>query len=237
MATYTMRLGAAIEATGGTADRVNGMTHLRDTNIGLEHYPIFDEAHRDTLNSHIVDRYWNSEIAHETIPAFRLALSAHMNLHMPTFNEQYRAALVKYDPLRTVDMETTGESVAEQEARTTGTSSSEAKGNSKARNINSEFPQTMLAGDEDYASAGVDASSWSENSGSDSQEGVSDNKSRGESRSRSTGYSVYPAQLVRLRQDLVLNVDLLVVQSMQELFFGLWMNSDEYSGNGYPYGY
>lgn len=237
MTTFTMRLGEAIELSGGTADVVNGATVLRNTNIGLEHYPIFDEAHRDTLNGLIVDTYWNHEIGLETISSFRQALSVHMRLNMPAFNKQYEAALVKYDPLKTVDMETTGTSKAEQLATTEGESESGSTGTSKARTVASEFPQTILSGNEDYATNAQDSNSNSENSATDRQTGASESNTSGESTSRSTGYSMYPAQLVRLRQDLVLNVDKLVVDSLQSLFFGLFQNSDEFTGNGNYYGY
>lgn len=238
MTTFTVRLGEAIELSGGTSEVVNGATILRGSNIGLEHYPIFDEAHRDTLNGLIVDTYWNHEIGLETISSFRQALSVHMRLNMPAYNKQYEAALVKYDPLKTVDMETTGVSTAEQLASTKGESESGSSGTSKARQVASDFPQTMLAGNEDYATSAQDSNSNSENTASDKQTGSSESNTSGESTSRSTGYSMYPAQLVRLRQDLVLNVDRLVVESLQPLFFGLFQNNDEFStGKGYYYGY
>src|SRR4051794_4007521 len=61
MGTFTMPLKTAIElAPKG--------------DIGLNDYPIFDEAYRPTLNKKITDRYLNREIGMETISLFRHAM-------------------------------------------------------------------------------------------------------------------------------------------------------------------
>lgn len=55
----------------------------------LDNYPIFDENYRETLNSKILNHYFDAEIGFETAPLFRHYLLAKLNEIMPTYNIMY----------------------------------------------------------------------------------------------------------------------------------------------------
>ena len=103
MPTYTMELWRLAE--------------LRNGDIGLDDYPIFDPAYREDLNKKIFDRYHNREYDAETGDLFVFYMRRRMNEIMPLYNQLYESERIEYDPLSTVDIRTvtTGESASGSE--------------------------------------------------------------------------------------------------------------------------
>lgn len=99
---------------------------LIDNNFdfGLQNYPIFDESYRSTLNSNILNYYFESEIGVETPALFKRLLNDRMALIMNKYNVLYQAQreLLNHDLLNNVNLtETyTGGSESESESTTTG---------------------------------------------------------------------------------------------------------------------
>jgi hypothetical protein len=76
----------------------------RDTFLGLDLYPIYDELNRPILNDLIVNHYYNQEIGMETIQLFQFAIMRRMMEIMPFYNQMYASVALKYNPLITVDI-------------------------------------------------------------------------------------------------------------------------------------
>lgn len=108
MSEYTMTLEEAYELTGGSYEIVDGKTILSGGTIGLEHYPIFDEDYRATLNGHIFDHYRLDEIGFENLSVFVMKMRSRMNVIMPYFNKLYNIEKLNIDPLSTINITTTG---------------------------------------------------------------------------------------------------------------------------------
>lgn len=233
MPTFTMTFADAIEATGGTLAYFNGRTILTGGNIGLEHYPIFDEKHRSVLNSHIVDAYLNDEIAHETVSIFRLRLSAHMNLHMPLFNKRYELALRDVDPLKTMDVRTQAKQKGREKGQADSESNAEGDNEAGSRSVYSDTPGSMLAGDADYATNASDANNFSTSKSTGKDQSKTQGESENESESHTEGYNGSPSDILARAQSNLLNVDQLVVGSLQHLFMSIMGNHDEYPVRGY----
>ena len=142
MSAFTMPLHEVIKRTGGTLEVVNGVSKMTGGDIGLGHYPIFDDntAYRDTLNGKIIDHYMNREIGFETIPMFQLAMRRKMNEIMPLFNQLYKSQQIEFDPLSTMDVVTvmTGDTNTTSNVNTTGNSTTE--NNSKSRSVSHDTP-------------------------------------------------------------------------------------------------
>lgn len=141
--------------------------------IGLDDYPIYDEAHRQVLNDKIIRRYWFREIGLETWGLFKWHLRAHMHEVMPYYNELYETLGLIVDPLSTRDMSldetwTRDESESDERSRrgkssetesTTGTSDSHTtqtgSTTSSDRNVFQDTPMNGLdtgaVEDMDYA--------------------------------------------------------------------------------------
>lgn len=219
---------------------------LTNDHIGLDDYPIFDEAYRKTLNARIKRTYWLKEIAHETIDIFVWRMSLKMDLIMPRYNRMYLAELENTDPLDgNRHYSKTGQDGTSQNAGTnTQASTGTGENTSKGRTVGSDTPQTRLAGDGDYATSISDAStSGTSSSKNDSNSSSSSNSSYiNNQHSESWGYSGSKARAIADYRGTLLNVDDLVITELSDLFLGLWDDDSPHTPNGlvdgyfYPYG-
>lgn len=202
MAEFTMYLKDVIENTDG--------------HIGLDDYPIFDVAYRAQLNKKITDHFWNREIGVETIDMFVFAVKRKMNEIMPLYNQFYQTQLLDVDPFITFDSATESSNQAESIA----TNTSDAK--STARAVNSDTPQTQLAGNEDYATGIVDNVAESTNTG----DANSSDSSLGSVNTR--GFSGAMSDLLIRYRDTFLNIDMQIIAELEDCFMQLWSTGDEY---------
>jgi hypothetical protein len=208
---------------------------------GLQHYPIFDEAHRDALNQKILDRFWNREIGQETPSMFRLALRRKMNEIMPYYNQLYKSEQLKFDPFKTIGIKNVSNNSVETSA--TGESTTESDSNAKSRAVASTFPQTQLNGSGDYATNAQDNISDTNATGKGSEE--SSSKQDGTGDSETSGFSGNQTNMLMLYRESFLNIDLEIIEQLNNanLFMLVWDNGDEYSersaynGFGYPLPY
>lgn len=196
--------------------------------LGLGTYPIFDEGYRQILNGKIIDEYWNREIGTETIDNFRLILRKKMDQIMPYYNQMYESQQIEYSALQTMDIRSIGKSdlKGKEDAETKNNTTTETK--SGSRGINSNFPQTMLAGDEDYATSGNDLNSTSKVEGDGELTVSSNNSSENNSDSHVTGYQGNAASLVMQYRNSLINVDTMVLAELEDCFMLLFNNGDEY---------
>lgn len=212
MPTFTMELGEVLGITD---------------NIGLDKYPIFDENYRKTLNSKIIDHYYNQEIGRETISMFRLSMSRRMNEIMPYYNQLYESEKLKINPLLTVDMESTGTNSSKQDAENTSTSSSDVVANSSS--YNTEYPQTSILTGEEYASSGNrgESDTVSEAKGGEKSTATGS----GENASRTKGIQGNQSAMLNAYRETFLNIDLQIIMELSDCFMGIWNNTDNYAGS------
>lgn len=289
MATYTMALHEVIERRGGTVTWEDGRCRLSGVDIGLDHYPLHKEEHRDDLNGLIVDHYYNREIGVETVEMFTMNLRRRMNEIMPYYNQLYATLDIEFDPLSTIDIttETTGseqgrsvssegevsgttetgtssatttdhsegtrqeanESTSDNTTGSTGSSSSEAY----------EFPQQQLGADGHYATSASKSASESGSTGSSestsdtattteddstsettgttsaqvdgtvTRDGTGETEAERESTSRTHGYQGNAADMLARFREQILNIDLLIIDDLADLFMIVLDNNDEFS--------
>ena len=223
MAMYTMELRKAVELVRG--------------DIGLDDYPIHDEAYRETLNSNILNHYHYREIGFETIDMFRFKLKAKMALIMPYYVQMYRSLEIEFDPLNTFKMETESESTSTGTNATESTSSAANSNNteSTSRAVASDFPQMQLSGNKDYATSANDSTGKTGVTGTSSESANVDSIANDTTKAKSTSkgfQGVASDLLVRYRESL-LNVDQMVIAELNDLFMQVWDNGDELGD--YPY--
>lgn len=159
----------------------------------LDALPMFDDAYRPVILSHILDRYSTRRISYDTPDQFGLAVRRWMNLQLgpqSVLNRRYLSTAVEL-PLDTQNAETAD----------------------KARDATSDFPQTALSGNVDYASTATDR--------------VGDTLYTGR-----LGKSV--AELLELQRAAFLNVDEELLQAMDSLFLQVWDRSEYDGSSGAP---
>lgn len=215
MATFTMQLREAYEQMSG--------------DIGLSDYPIHDESYRGTLNRKIVRHYWHHEIGQETPDLFRWMLAARMNEIMPYFVQLYKTNDLDYDPMSTVDMTTTTASDSASDTQAEGASDSASGSGSASRGVNSEFPQTMLSEDGDYATNATDSTSASDSTASASETNASQVASTSTGETTQRGRSQSGALLLQAHRDTIINIDIQIIDAISDLFMHVWDIDSPYS--------
>lgn len=202
---------------------------LRDVmanhDIGLIDYPIFDEGYRLPLNKKITDHYRFREIGTETVDMFIFMLNRRMNEIMPLYNQLYESANIGVDFMHTIDMYNLSQGVQtqKQDNQAESTSTSDVRNTSRA--VSSVTPQTQLAGDGDYAD-GLQDTSGDTHSGTTGRESAKGSV-QGDSRQtgRTVGRTGSAAGLLSEWRATMLNIDMMVIGDLSDLFFGLWDHS------------
>ncbi len=212
-------------------------------NLGLGTYPIFDEDYRIPLNNKIIEHYWFREIGLETPQLFVRFLNRKMNEIMPYYNQLYKSTLLKFDPLSNYNLTTKGDSTGQSDssrdyernerANTDASSTSGNDSHSTSRALISSTPQMQLAGHEDYATSVTDTTSDSSSNGDSTQKSQADSYSKDATVSASKSTDSYlntvtgisgitsSSALMQFR-DTFLNIDMLVIEDLAELFMGLY---------------
>lgn len=161
---------------------------------GMNSYPIFKEEYRDILNQKIKDHYWDREIGFETAGMFKRYINVKMNEIMPLYNQMYESELLEIDPFNDYNL--------------VNVTKSEINGNNKG--YNSDTPQGKLG---DIYS--TEYATTADNSVSHSKSETT-NKVTGKS-----GGVSYSRLLMEYRQTF-LNIDMLIVDELEELFMQIW---------------
>jgi hypothetical protein len=149
----------------------------------LSHLPIFDEAYRPVILSHILDAYRTRRLGYDTPGQWMLAFRRWGNLNMTVPNRRYVSTAVAL-PLDDRD----------ETDRTEATL--------HGLDIGSDFPQSLIAGDTDHATA------------------ATDRRSANNVETRRTGRSSSVMALLEAQRAAFVNVDAEVVESLSTLFLG-----------------
>jgi len=220
MASFTMDLWEVLEHTG---------------DVGLNDYPIFDESYRSTLNKKIIDRYWNREIGLETIDQFQWNMRRKMNEIMPYYNELYKSARITYDPLTTINMETLGSGTTESEAESKSEGTTKSATDANGVTVSSTYPQSQLDNNDtgNYADNGVESKNTGTQDNSASEDRNDTAKGKSTASSTTKGYQGSPASLIMEFRRAILNVDLMILTDVNELFMSVLNTDNEFFANGF----
>jgi hypothetical protein len=237
--------------------------------IGLGTYPIFNENYRKVLNGKIIDEYFTREIGTETIDNFQLMLRRKMDQIMPYYNQLYLSERIPYEALDSMKIHSVATANVDETANITGHVDNETIGDensdtttnvtgnndttSDSRSVASQTPQTMLAGNEDYATSASDsvghsnantlsdqtgeAISHSENVGTTDSVTDSVGNTATDSDTLVTGYQGAASDLINKYRNTLLNIDSAILLDIADCFMGLLNNGDSYTPSHYHYGW
>ncbi|WAX06345.1 hypothetical protein BD811P3_00014 [Bifidobacterium phage BD811P3] len=238
MADYTLTLGNLIDRGFDTDEKLH---------LSAQYYPIFDEAYRAGLNEKIVAHYALREIGSETPQMFVFYLGRTMREQMDYFNQLYASARKKFDPFITSDIkqsmdstsinESSGKSSGTQSNESTAHSTSDTKADNSSMTFNSEFPQTRIDDFRKFATSASQTDSTGDTHTSTSQDSTATATSqsntdyahssdKGNSVSHTIGTSGSQSQLLTDWRNTMLNIDMMVINSLEDLFMGMWGSGD-----------
>ena len=124
---------------------------------------------------------------------------------------------------------------------------------SKSRAVSQDLPQTRLAGNADYATAAQDNSAITEvhnkqtgegstnvrgeETGTTTSSGTSKSAGRTDQSSdnRTTGYQGHTAALIAAWRETFINVDMMVINELNELFMQIWSSGDPFTDDDFDY--
>ena len=214
------------------------LSHGSYGSIGLDRYPIFNDSHREVLNTKIVQHYAMREIGFDTDDYFIFELRRKMNEIMPPYNDLYRTQTIDFDPLSTTDMQTvmTGKSSAVSDSTTGPKGANDTV--SSGRGVTSETPASQLSENGQYASGISDSRSRSTvtESADGTAHGTDNRDTSGTT--RTTGRGAAAAPLIQAYRDIIVNVDMMIVGDLEELFMQVLSTPDndipKFDYPGYP---
>lgn len=209
MATYTIQFGQLIDS---------------GYDVGLNDYPIFDEAYRPVLNKLIIGRYRFREIGAETAALFKHYFLQTLLEIMPYYNKLYLSAKMDFDPLIDVDYTETSEG----ESSGSSESSSTTSDNSTTHNAtaSSDTPQNAFDFSNVTANRYLTEAEVSDGSATGSGTASSNGSTSGTSSGTrtvkgKTGGKSY-AQLLDEYRRTLLNIDAMVLNDLNTCFMCVW---------------
>lgn len=248
-ADYTIELGTLIAMGYDTDEKLH---------LSTEYYPIFNEGHRAELNEKIIQHYLMREIGVETPQAFAFLLGRTMNEEMPFFNKLYETETMKFDPFITTEIwqtgdtnntsESSGKSDSTQDSNSESTSENKAVSKNSAMTVNSEFPQTRLQDFKKYATNASQTDSEGVTDSMTTQRGTTHSDTTattqfqhqsdtGKSSSHMSGFSGSRSQLLNEFRATILNIDMMVINTLEKLFMQTWGDGDAMTHAPIPPGY
>jgi hypothetical protein len=239
-AVFTMRLKDVFIASGGNWDSSTGISVLTGGDIGLSHYPLFTDLlprtgvgaapdYRPFLNGKIFDHFMNREIGYESIGIWHLAIRRKMNEIMPFYNQYYLSTQIHIEPIRTTDLATANTMTDSQVESQTTNNTTSGSATAASRSVSSDTPQTMLQPNEDYASSASDSNGQNASNGSANQVGNSTTTDNASGTTTILGYQGAASDLLIRYRDSFINVDMMVINELEEMFMQIWDNGDAFT--------
>lgn len=240
MSKYTTQLRWIVEQIGQGLEVPEGQEYADAVYkyIGLSKYPIFNENYRTQLNDKIIDHYFFREIGQETAAQFAQMMKRTMQEIMPKYNRLYNAIetdlnhpLSDFTRHRNIDEDFTSEIDGATSSRTDGTSS--ASSTDHNRNVFQDTPMSLLSNDGSPSIEDLDyATNVTYNDSNGTTSGTTASVNNGTSSSDRTDNKVREeveygrnqslAFLIDEYAEKFIDIDVLVINDLEDLFFKLW---------------
>lgn len=219
MSKYTTQVRFICETAAGLSKSVgfNDVNSVLDkcwSNVFNFDFPIFDEKYRSVICKKILKHYYTWEIGEETVGLWKLRLDTRLNEIMPYYNQLYKSELLDFDPFLDTDITT------KHTLDSTGNTKSSATDSQNSKEKFSDTPQGSLSRIEDdsYLSS---ATITDNNRASETNATIRSTDEYIETIKGKRGSTLYTEMLTKLR-DTFLNIDMMIINDLDDLFFGLW---------------
>ena len=242
MSKYTTEIRFICESKAGLSDSV-GFNQIDDVisnswNKIFDNFPIFDESYRSVLCSKILKHYYTREISAETVGLWQLWLNTRMGEIMPYYNKLYESALLEFDPFKDTNYSRnhggtfTGDTVRNGRSQIDVDNSVTSNGTSNSKNLFSDTPQgaitnienesyltnATLIKDTDTNTTNTDGNSTTQNT---ETTGITNTDNWIETivgKQSTVSYS----KLLQEFRDTFLNIDVMIINDLSDLFMNLW---------------
>lgn len=219
MSKYTTELRYICETAAGLSESVgyndveNVIAAARPKIFDFS-YPLFDPDYKPVIETKILKHFYTREIGAETAGLWKLWLNRRLNEIMPYFNDLYKSALLEFNPLYDVDLTT------ERNKDGSGSNTNNAKSTADDWRYYSDTPQGGISGLESLTYL-TEAERLKNSGQTDSSGKYTDTETYLEHVYGKSGGASFSALLKEYRETF-LNIDMLVIHELDDLFFNLW---------------
>lgn len=230
MSKYTTEVRYICEVNAGLtesvgADEVDNIIEASYAKIFDFNFPIFDEDYRSILIKKILMHYYTREIGLETVGLWKLKLKTKLNEIMPYYNQLYKSELIEFDPLNSYNMKREYKKYDTGTVNTKTDDTRTTAGQYEDLEKYSDTPQGAVDGllSDNYLTNATHTNGT--NSGSDTLDGtqVKTNDLTTTYLETIIGFSnKSPSKSIKEYRDNFLNIDMMVINELEELFFQLW---------------
>ena len=202
MAKYTITIGTLIK---------------NNFNFGLDTYPIFDNNYRNTLNTKILNHYYNNEIGFETPELFKFYLNNKLNEIMPYYNTLYEN-LKLYDNnlMSNVNLK----EILSRETKNNVSTKSNSK--TDTRNLFQDTPQGSLKETDIDNLRYATNLTLNDSNITDNTSSLGDGTENYVKTIIGNNGSKYTYELLNELKNAILNIDMMIINDLNELFMGVF---------------
>lgn len=197
--------------------------------FGLNNYPIFDESYRSTLNQKILNHYYENEIGLETPELFKFYLNQKLEEIMPYYNILYNKQIKILSNIENnVNLTETFNRTNNTNTSTSSNSTSNSSGTSNNKNLFLDTPQgdtyKGTIDDTDYATNVTFDNNNNTNNITDTSSSTGDADTTENYIKTVIGNNGgrYNIELLKDIKDNLMNIDMLIITDLNELFMGLF---------------
>lgn len=242
MSVYTTEVRYICETLSGLTEStgINGIDNCIKLSIPkiFDDFPIFDENYREALETKILKHFYFREIGFETFALWKFKLNEKLNLIMPYYNKLYLAEKKIDNPLNNVDytINRTGNDNINRNTTANdtenNTQNTTTANTGKSTEKNSNTPQGSIQDLEsgNYMSG---AAIIDNNQNSNQNASFTGNKARTENNTENrksdssdmisgVNGSKNLFELLKGYSENIVNIDLLVMENLEDLFMQIW---------------
>ena len=193
-------------------------------------YDFYEESKKEQFEQKFIDYFYMREIEHATTEEFKHELRTKLNLIAPYYKQLYETELKSknIEFLLNKDLKETFIREVESDTESLSNFNNESNGQAKVKTLSTinDTPQNKVDDLDKYISSASKDKNTSNTSSSDNGSSISQNSNSAKEEttliSKGNIGTTSSAQLLRDWRDVLINIDMMILEECEELFFKLF---------------
>ena len=193
-------------------------------------YDFYEESKKEQFEQKFIDYFYMREIEHETVEEFKHELRTKLNLIAPYYKQLYETELKSknIEFLLNKDLKETFIREVESDTESLSNFNNESNGKAKVETLSTtnDTPQNRVDDLDKYISSASKDKNTSDTSSSDNGSSISQNSNTAKEEttliSKGNIGTTSSAQLLRDWREVLINIDMMILEECEELFFKLF---------------
>ena len=193
-------------------------------------YDFYEESKKEQFEQKFIDYFYMREIEHATAEEFKHELRTKLNLIAPYYKQLYETELKSknIEFLLNKDLKETFIREVESDTESLSNFNNESNGNANVETLSTtnDTPQNRIDDLDKYISSASKDKNTSDTSSSDNGSSISQNSNSAKEEttliSKGNIGTTSSAQLLRDWRDVLINIDMMILEECEELFFKLF---------------